>query len=123
MKSIDGKDDSGRLLLRAGIAPESKERPGCGARRCSRTEARNETVASDDEVQSLTAVEMKRGRNFPPFGGGMVTDARTRGALVLPPDANQKSRRSAGSDRIATAERRPHRDGTNRPPGTIPADA
>jgi hypothetical protein len=36
----------------------------------------------------------------------MVTEARTRGSLVLPRGANRKSRRSAGPDRIATGERR-----------------
>jgi hypothetical protein len=40
-------------------------------------------VASDDQVQSSTTVEVKLGRNFLPFGGGMVTDARTRGSVRL----------------------------------------
>src|SRR5208337_1808960 len=31
-------------------------RPGCGTRRCRRTEARNATVASDVQVKSSTAV-------------------------------------------------------------------
>ena len=35
-----------------------------------RTEARNETVVSDDQVKSSTAVEVKLGRNFPPFEEG-----------------------------------------------------
>jgi hypothetical protein len=45
-------------------------RPSFGARRCCRTEARNETVASDNQVKSSTAVEVRLGRNFPPFEEG-----------------------------------------------------
>jgi hypothetical protein len=93
-----------------GRIDRSIERSPC-ARRCRRTDARNETVASAHRVKSSTAVELEPGRNFLPFGGGMVTDARTRGSLVLPRDANRKSRRSAGSVRIATAERRLQRNG------------
>jgi hypothetical protein len=35
----------------------------------------------------------------------MVTDTRTRGSLVLLPEVNRKSQRSAGSSRIDTGER------------------
>ena len=42
----------------------------CSMLRCRRIDARNASVASDDQVKSSTAVEVRLGRNFPTFEEG-----------------------------------------------------